>query len=89
MSSKYKPELALREHILAGNKTTIIEAYLYFGVQNYGSALTRLRKDGFLIKSQRVTMAKIIRRANEYIVFKPTKSLPTREILVTEHWLSQ
>ena len=27
MSSKYKPELALREHILAGNKTTIIEAY--------------------------------------------------------------
>lgn len=81
--------MALREHILEGNRVSLLEAMLLFGVQNPNAELTRLRKMGFLVKSQKVPMAKIIRRINEYTVFKVPKNLPYTEIHFTEYWVSK
>ena len=80
--------MALREHLLAGHRVSLLEAMLLFGVQNPNAELTRIRKDGFLVKSQRVPMAKIIRRINEYTLCKVPEGLPHREIQLTEYWVS-
>src|SRR5262245_47436826 len=86
--AKYKPAMALREHMLEGHRVSILEATLLFGVQSPNVELTRMKRMGFLIKSQRVPMAKIIRRINEYTVCKVPKNLPYQEIHITEYWIS-
>jgi hypothetical protein len=86
---KYQPAMALREHMLEGNRVSILEAMLLFGVQNPNAELTRLRKMGFLVKAQKAPMAKIIRRINEYASCKVPKNLPYTEILFTEYWVSK
>jgi len=84
---RFKPKDALLEHLLAGGEISLIESQIIFGVQNLNSELTRLRKSGFFVKSKRVPMAKVIRRANEVCTVKPPSNLPVREILVTEYWV--
>ena len=86
---KFQPSLALREHMLEGNRVSLLEALLVFGVQNLNAELARLKKDGFLIKSDSVSMAKVIRRANEFAVCQPPSALPFREIAMTEYWISR
>lgn len=86
---QFQPSLALREHMLDGQRVSLLEAILIFGVQNLNAELTRLRKDGFLIKSESVPMAKIIRRANEFANCQPPSALPYREIVMTEYWISR
>lgn len=72
-----------------GNRVSLLEAILVFGVQNLNAELTRLRKDRFLVKSERVPMAKILRRANEIAQCKPPENLPFKEIFMTEYWISR
>jgi hypothetical protein len=88
-SAKYQPAMALREHMLAGHRVSLLEAMLLFGVQNPNAELARMKKDGFLIKSQRAPMAKIIRRASEYTICKVPENLPYREIQMTEYWIAR
>lgn len=85
----FQPALALREHMLGGNKVSLLEAIMLFGVQNPNAELTRLKKDGFLIKSERVSMAKIIRRINESAKCQPPENLPYKEIFMSEYWISR
>ena len=87
--SKFQPASALREHMLEGHRVSLLEAILLFGVQGPNAELGRMKKDGFLIKSQRVPMAKIIRRINEFTVCKVPENLPYREIKLTEYWVSK
>lgn len=87
--AKFEPALALKEHMLDGNRVSLLEAILIFGVQSLNAELGRLKKDGFLIKKERVSMAKIVRRANEYTVCKVPENLPYKEILMTEYWISR
>lgn len=87
--AKYQPASALREHLLEGHRVSLLEAMLLFGVQNPNAELARMKKDNFLIKSQRVPMAKIIRRINEYTECKVPENLPYREIQLTEYWISR
>lgn len=89
MSQKigFKPKDALAEHLLSGGEISLIESQILFGVQNLNAELTRLRDSGFFVKSKRVPMAKVIRRANEMCTVTPPSNLPLREILVTEYWL--
>jgi hypothetical protein len=75
--------------MLEGNSVSLIESLVVFGVQSLNAELARLKKDGFIIKSQRIPMAKVIRRANEFAVCIPPKNLPQREILMTEYWISK
>ena len=61
-----------------------MEAMLLFGVQNLNAELARLRNVGFVVQKRRVPMAKILRRANQFVKSAPS-NLPIREILVTEY----
>jgi hypothetical protein len=85
----YQPTLALREHLLQGNPISQLEAMLLFGVQNPNAELTRIRKEGIVIKDRRVPMAKIIVRLNKYIQCTVPDNLPYREIVMTEYWISR
>lgn len=87
--ARFQPALALREHMLEGNRVSLLEALLIFGVQSLNAELARLKKDGFLIKSESVSMAKVIRRINEYATCQPPPALPFREIVMTEYWISR
>lgn len=84
----FQPALALREHMLAGNKVSLLEAILLFGVQNPNAEITRLKKE-FLVKSERVSMAKILRRINDFTLCQPPKNLPYKEIYMSEYWISR
>ena len=81
--------LALKEEMLDGRKVSIVEGLLLFGVQGFNRALTNLKREGYLIKNQKVPMAKILRRINEHCVCEAPKELPIREIQVTEYWISK
>ena len=84
----YQAQLALKEHMLEGHRVSILEAFLLFGVQGFNRALTTFKNDRFLVKSERVAMAKVLRRANQYATCEPPKALPVREIQVMEYWFS-
>lgn len=86
---RFQPALALREHLLEGHRVSLLEALLIFGVQSLNAELARLKKDGFLIKSEHVSMAKVVRRINEVTECKPPAALPFKEIVMTEYWISR
>jgi hypothetical protein len=86
---KYQPAMALREYMLEGNRVSLLEAMLLFGVQAPNAELTRMKRMGFLIKAQKAPMAKIIRRINKFTVCEVPKNLPYLEIYLTEYWVSK
>jgi len=86
--NKFGNVMALKEHILLGNKISRIEALVLFGVQDLNRELLRMKKKGFIIKNSKVTMTKIIIRLNKFSVCKPPKNLPTNEIVMNEYWLN-
>jgi len=89
MKNGFPSSAAMLEHMLEGNLISLIEAMNMFGVCNPAAVLTKLRKDGFIIHSQRVPMTKIIVRMNKYMVMKPPADLPHRECLMMEYWISK
>jgi len=78
-----------RDHIARGFPITRLEALILFGVQSLPGLITRMRQEGWVIKSKRVPLAKAIRRVNEHAVLTPPKNLPVREIQITEYWVSK
>ena len=86
---KFSSAEALRDHMLQGNVVSLLEAVLLFGVQNPNAEFARIKKDGFVIKSARVPMTKIIVRANKFVTCKPPVELPHKEILMTEYWIEK
>lgn len=86
---KYQPSLALKEHMLAGNAVSLIEAMLLFGVKSPNRTLTNLKREGFIIQSRNVPMAKIIRRINQHVDCSIPDDLPYEEINMMEYWLTQ
>ena len=86
---KFSSVDAMRDHMLLGNPISLFEAILLFGVQNPNAEFTRIRKDGFAMKSQRVPMTKILVRANKFSVCEPPKDPPHKEILMTEYWIEK
>ncbi|MGC6496318.1 MAG: hypothetical protein ACON4I_00225 [Candidatus Puniceispirillaceae bacterium] len=88
-NTKYRPADALKEHMLSGNKISLIEAMLLFGVQNPNADLARLKKLGFIINSESVPMIKVITRLNRYMICVPPSNLPQREVKMTEYWISR
>jgi hypothetical protein len=75
--------------MLERHRVSLLEAILVFGVQSLNAELARLKKDGFFIKDEKVSMAKVLRRANEYAVCRPPDNLPFKEIVMTEYWISR
>ena len=86
---KYGKAAALVEHMLSGNKISFIEASIIFGIGNLWNQIRLIKKKGFIIKSKKVSMAKIIRRMNEYCECRPPKNLPVRNIEMIEYWINK
>ena len=85
--SKYSAPDALRAFLLEGNPVSVLEATLLFGVQSARYEMLRLKKEGYIVKKQRVPMIKILARLNGMAVCQPPSNLPVREILMTEYWI--
>jgi len=86
---KYQSNMALREHMIGGHHVTLIEALIIFGVQALNRQLTTMKRNGHLIKSQKIPMIKVMNRMKKYSLCQPPKNLPTKEILMTEYWISK
>lgn len=88
-TKKFNSYFALLLEMQNGRRISLLESQILFGVQSLNRDLTRMKRDGNIIKSQRVPMAKIIRRVNEYCQLVVPKELPIRDILVSEYWISR
>ena len=88
-NKKYGNTMALKEHLLNGQKVSRLESLLFFGVNQLDTVIKELKKDGFILKKANVPMAKIITRINKITICKTPKNLPTLEIIMTEWWVSR
>ena len=89
MKQKSIGETACREYLLAGQKVTNFEASLLFGVGLLSRLISRMRQEGYVIKSQSCTYAAVIVRVNQYAQRTLPAIHPIREILFTEYWISE
>lgn len=86
---KFGNTLALKEFLLDGNSITNLESLLFFGVQNLSAELTRLKRSGYIIKKQKLSLTKLMKRVNEITVCKLPKELPSNEIIINEWFISK
>ena len=84
----YSKVNALREYLQDGNCISDVEAILLLGIQSFPSEVKKLKTQGWIIKSRKVPLIKVLTRLNKSIVVKPNPNLPVNEILTTEYWLS-
>ena len=85
--SKFSSCDALRMYMLEGKPISNLESMVLFGARGPTAEMSRLRRDGFIIKKQTVPMLKILARLNKIAVCRPPSDLPVREILMTEYWI--
>ncbi len=81
--------LAAKEHLVSGEPLTRLEALVLFGVSNLPELVYELRKQGWEVKSRPVAYAMAVVRINKHAVLQPPSNLPTREIRLTEYWVSK
>ncbi len=86
---KYGNTQALKDYMLEGKRVSRIESLILFGVQNFTAVLTTFKRNGFIIKKEKVTMAKIMLRLNKSIKCNSPKNLPIKEIIMNEWWISR
>tara|TARA_B100000989_G_C19327988_1_gene379605 strand:- start:27 stop:293 length:267 start_codon:yes stop_codon:yes gene_type:complete len=86
---KYSGGQALLEHMLQGHRVSQLEAMLLLGVQNPNAEITRIKRQSFVVKTQRVPMARIIARIQQYTSCEAPADLPAREILMSEYWIEK
>ena len=86
---KYGAISALTDHMLKGNRVSRVESLVIFGVQNFTAVLSNLKKERYIIRKEAVTMAKILRRLNEYATCEVPKNLPAKNIIMHEWWVSK
>ena len=89
MTEKDIRGISLKEHILEGRPITILEGTIIFGVANPSARIADLRREGYVIKTRRISYLKALRRINEVAVLEPPQNLPLREIFLTEYQLSE
>ena len=86
---KNSMNLAVREFLATGKPLTELEGIVLFGAPHLPDLISKLRKEGQVIESQKVSYATVIRRVNEHAVLTPPHNLPVRELYFTEWWISQ
>lgn len=84
---RYSAPDALRMFLLEGNPISNLEAVLLFGTQSPWRVIHSLKKEGFIIGKQKITMIKILARLNKITACQSPSNLPTGEILMTEYWI--
>ena len=88
-SNKHGIKLMVSEHLLTGEPLTRLEALILYGVQQLHSEVHRLRREGWIVNSRKITYAEALRRINKHVVVRTPKNLPVQEILITDYWLSK
>ena len=89
-SNKGERYLAIKEHMLAGNPVTILEAGVVFGfVGGFTAFISKLRREGWVVDKRKISMVKAIIRINEYALLQPPENLPIKEIQLTEYWINR
>jgi hypothetical protein len=88
-NERYGNELAAKEHLIAGNIITRLDAMVLFGLPDLPAMIRRMRKEGWMIKKRQSSFAAAVKRINEYAVLKMPNNLPIRELQLTEYWLSR
>lgn len=86
---KTSMNLAVREFLATGKPLSELEAIVLFGAPRLTDLISKLRKEGHVIDSQRVSYATVIRRVNEHAALTPPQNLPVRELYFTEWWISK
>ena len=80
-------KIMVAEHLSSGKSITRLEALTLYGVQNLHAEISRLRKEGWNIKSRTIFFAEAVRRINQSATYIPPKNLPISEIQLTDYWL--
>ena len=75
----------LKEHMIAGNPITKIEALILFGIPSLTAVISDMKKNGYKIEKQWVSYAGVLRRINEVAVLQPPSNLPYKELRLTEY----
>lgn len=88
-ANRYGVTLALKEYLVAGNPITRLEAMVYFGVPNLTSNISKMRQEGWIVRSRKVNYMKVLLRINKVANLKPPGNLPINEIEMTEYWLEK
>lgn len=80
---------AMRDFLIQGNHLTRLEALVFFGVSNLQMQIHSMRKEGWRIQTKRIPYSRALRRINEECTLVVPKSLPIREITLTEYWIER
>ena len=80
---------AAKEHLLAGNELTRLEAIVLYGVPDLTKIISDLRREGFFVATEDVAYAAALRRVNEHAQLVPPPNLPIREIILTQYRISK
>ena len=88
-NQKHGITLGVKEHLHSGKPITRLEALILYGVSNLTDVISEMRKDGWTIETRSVAFAAAVKRVNEFAVLEPPKNLPTREIQLTDYWMSK
>ena len=88
-TKKYSAETAAKEHMLEGHSLTRLEAMIMFGVISLPGLIRRMRNDGWVIESRRISYAAAIKRIEKHARVVPPPNLPVRELQLTDYWVSR
>jgi hypothetical protein len=86
---KYSAEKAAQEHLLSGNSLTRLEALIVFGVISLPGLIRRMRNNGWVIESRRISYAAALRRIQTFAKVEPPANLPITELQLTDYWVSR
>jgi len=87
--AKYSAETAAKEHMLEGNSLTRLEAIVLFGVISLPGLIRRMRNEGWVVESRKISYAAAIQRMRASAKVEPPSNLPVREIQLTDYWVSR
>lgn len=88
-NSKGEMKLAVREYLINGNPLTRLEGLVLFGLASITKEISVMRVEGYTINSRTVPYPAVIRRINQYAIFKPPSQVPVKEISMTEYWVNE
>ena len=70
-TEKFNGHLALLIEMENGRRISRLESQILFGVQNLTADISQLKRQGYMIKSKKVPMARILKRMNDYCTVIP------------------
>ena len=87
-TNRGEQKLAVQEYLLSGQPLTRLEGLILFGLASITKEISKMRAEGWTIKSRPVPYPAVLRRINKYAVLQPPSELPINDIVMTEYWVS-